>query len=184
LTARDHEELYWNWKNATGDEKELAASLLHKALLGYATTIVWRRMRHAPRDLVSDIVSTALLSEPSFKGNSKFTTWFFALADALTCKYLQKIRRRRECPLLIQDDFSLPDPLVSPSQTKMDPKLQSHLAVSYLSRQLAPQERALLEAILDGWTWRQYAEKLGVHPQAMKTRWRRLKLKLRSLSQR
>jgi RNA polymerase sigma factor (sigma-70 family) len=164
----DTETLYWQWKAAPSAETEAA---LFGALKTFARNISvdicgW----HHP-DLVGDIVSHAWEREPRFSGESKFTTWFFALARNQTYSYLRRAarRRKRECQVV----EGLPASEAQSGVSDISPLLAS------LTRELSPLNKKILLSKVEGMTVPETARKFRLSPRAVERRLSKLRQQLR-----
>jgi RNA polymerase sigma-70 factor (ECF subfamily) len=110
-------------------------------------------------DLFQEILLQVWLSLPTFRDDCKPTTWLYrvALNTALAWKRTEKKWRRR------QDSVSISD-VAAPSVTSAEAE-QNHRIVDQLYaaiRALPPAKRALVVLYLDGFTYREIADVVGI----------------------
>lgn len=158
------EELYWRWAKSRSAEDQL---VLSRALWRYARSIVWAMRGYEDRELITDIVTKAFERESQFRGDSKFTTWFYRLAYNTTLHAIGKEHRRREWSL-----ESFPE-----MGATMEPELAIYL--EQLSKLLQPRDQMILRGKLVGSTDEELAAELGLELEGLRSRWKRLKRLLR-----
>jgi RNA polymerase sigma-70 factor (ECF subfamily) len=110
-------------------------------------------------DLLQEIVLQIWLSLPNFRDESTPTTWLYrvALNTALAWKRSEKKRRRR------QDSLSISN-IAAPSDTSAEAQ-RNDCVVNQLYaaiRVLQPSKRALVVLYLDGFTYREIADVVGI----------------------
>ena len=110
-------------------------------------------------DLLQEILLQVWLSLPNFRDESKPTTWLYrvALNTALAWKRSEKKRRRR------QDSLSISD-VAAPSITSVGAKRNDRVVDQLYAaiRALQPAKRALVVLYLDGFTYREIADVVGI----------------------
>jgi RNA polymerase sigma-70 factor (ECF subfamily) len=110
-------------------------------------------------DLFQEILLQVWLSLPNFRADSKPTTWLYrvALNTALAWKRSEKKRRRRQGSLSISE--------AAPPGGSAAAALQNDRIVDQLYaaiRALPPAKRALVVLYLDGFTYREIADVVGI----------------------
>jgi RNA polymerase sigma-70 factor (ECF subfamily) len=110
-------------------------------------------------DLFQEILLQVWLSLPNFRDDSKPTTWLYrvALNTALAWKRSEKKRRRR------QDSRSISDvaaPIVASAEAEGNDRIVDQLYAAI--RALPPAKRALVVLYLDGFSYREIAEVVGI----------------------
>ena len=109
-------------------------------------------------DLFQEILLQVWLSLPNFREESKPTTWLYrvALNTALAWKRTEKKRRRKHSSLSISD-------VAAPSVISAEARRTAHRR-SALCRdpRLPPAKRALVVLYLDGFSYREIAEVVGI----------------------
>ena len=110
-------------------------------------------------DLFQEILLQVWMSLPNFRADSKPTTWLYrvALNTAMAWKRTEKKRRRRLGSNCISD--------VSPRSASSSEEQRSDGMVEQLYaaiRALPPAKRALVVLYLDGFTYREIADVVGI----------------------
>jgi RNA polymerase sigma-70 factor, ECF subfamily len=110
-------------------------------------------------DLFQEILLQVWLSLPNFREDSKPTTWLYrvALNTALSWKRNEKKRRHRQGSPSISDVAA---PNVSSADAERNDRLVDQLYAAI--RALQPAKRALVVLFLDGFTYREIAEVVGI----------------------
>ena len=110
-------------------------------------------------DLFQEVLLQVWLSMPNFRDDSKPTTWLYrvALNTALAWKRSEKKRRHRQSLPSISD-VAAPD--VSSAEAERNDRLVDQLYGAI--RALQPAKRALVVLFLDGFTYREIAEVVGI----------------------
>ncbi|MDB5355784.1 MAG: polymerase sigma factor, sigma-70 family [Phycisphaerales bacterium] len=110
-------------------------------------------------DLFQEILLQVWLSLPSFRDDSKPTTWLYrvALNTALAWKRSEKKRRRRQGSLSISDVAA---PSVTSAEAERNDRVVDQLYAAI--RALPPAKRALVVLYLDGFSYREIADVVGI----------------------
>jgi RNA polymerase sigma-70 factor (ECF subfamily) len=110
-------------------------------------------------DLFQEILLQVWLSLPNFREDSKPTTWLYrvALNTALAWKRGEKKRRHRQGSLSISDVAATS---VSSAEAERNDRIVEQLYGAI--RALPPARRALVVLYLDGFTYREMADVLGI----------------------
>jgi RNA polymerase sigma-70 factor, ECF subfamily len=110
-------------------------------------------------DLFQEILLQVWLSLPNFRNDSKPTTWLYRIAfnTALAWKRTEKKRRRRQGSLSISDVAAPSDPS---AEAQHNDRIVDQLYVAI--RALPPAKRALVVLYLDGFTYREIADVVGI----------------------
>jgi RNA polymerase sigma-70 factor (ECF subfamily) len=110
-------------------------------------------------DLFQEILLQVWLSVPNFRADSKPTTWLYrvALNTALAWKRTEKKRRRRQGSLSISDVTA---PSVESAEAERNDRIVEQLYAAI--RALQPAKRALVVLYLDGFTYREIADVVGI----------------------
>lgn len=160
----EQESLYRRWKET---RSEVDQEALARSLWRYASRIIGTMRGVEDRALASDIVAAAFRREPQFRGDSKFTTWFYRLAYNLILNAIRDEKARREWSL---DCY--PEPEVTET-----PELS--ILLEQLSKRLLPQDRLILQGKFEGTTDAELAAELGMGIEGVRSRWKKLKKRLR-----
>jgi RNA polymerase sigma-70 factor, ECF subfamily len=126
-------------------------------------------------DLLQEILLQVWMSLPSFREQSKPTTWLYrvALNTALGWKR-QESRRRRAIPLDVQQEIA--------AECGEDSSRQESLEQLYGAiRRLEPAKRALVLLYLDGLSYADMAEVTGISESNVGVRLNRIKKELTAL---
>jgi RNA polymerase sigma-70 factor (ECF subfamily) len=110
-------------------------------------------------DLFQEILLQVWISMPNFRDDSKPTTWLYrvALNTALAWKRSEKKRRHRHGLPSLSDVAA---PSVSSVEAERNDRLVDQLYAAI--RALEPAKRALMVLSLDGFTYREIADVMGI----------------------
>jgi len=146
LSIANHELQFRQW---LGEHKGLLVKVVRSFAEGPADQ----------DDLFQEILLQIWLSLPNFRDDSKPTTWLYrvALNTALAWKRSEKRRRRRQDSLSISDAAA---PSVTSAEAERNDRLVEQLYAAI--RALPPAKRALLVLYLDGFTYREIADVVGI----------------------
>jgi RNA polymerase sigma-70 factor (ECF subfamily) len=110
-------------------------------------------------DLFQEILLQVWLSLPNFRNDSKATTWLYrvALNTALAWKRSENKRRIRQDSVSISNVAA---PSVASAQAERNDRLVDQLYAAI--RALPPAKRALVVLYLDGFTYREIADVVGI----------------------
>jgi RNA polymerase sigma-70 factor, ECF subfamily len=110
-------------------------------------------------DLFQEILLQVWLSLPNFRNDSKPTTWLYRVAfnTALAWKRSEKKRWRRKGSLSISDVAA---PSVTSAEAERNDRIVEQLYAAI--RSLPPAKRALVVLYLDGFTYREIADVVGI----------------------
>jgi RNA polymerase sigma factor (sigma-70 family) len=173
VPKRTTDATYEAWR---AEDTLITFNRLLAALRRHATAVCIKLMGYAPDDLLGDIVSKALLKQAThFNGRSRFSTWFHRLALNTAYDYVRKQRQRRERSFegLGERDFLR---LVAP----LEDALERRLLLEKLRAELPPDEYDLVRRLAEGESLKEIARACHLKFRTLQTRWRRLKLRLRS----
>lgn len=146
MSITDHELRFRQWLNEhTG--------LLLKVVRSFAES------PDDQDDLFQEILLQVWLSLPNFRDDSKPTTWLYkvALNTALAWKRTEKKRWRRQSSLTISE---VAPPGVSPAEAERNDRVIDELYAAIRALPLA--KRALVVLYLDGFTYREIADVVGI----------------------
>ena len=137
-------------QQATFDEwLRLHQGLLLRIVRAYAFTA------HDRDDLLQMVALELWNSIPRFRGESKVTTWIYRVALRSSMAWSQRERAHREAKQPLDE----PAHVLAPSAAEVDPRLDWIYA--RIAR-LEPVERSLILLHLDGLSYREIAETLGI----------------------
>ena len=162
MTADQRETLFQTWVEA------------HKGLI-FRVVRAYAADRQQQEELYQDILVQLWLSIPSFRGESKASTWAYkvALNTALTRRRAQDRSRRREVPLVELEER--PDSASEPNAQEDRELLER---VYGAVRALPEPDRSLIVLSLDGVSYREMAEILGMSESNVGVRLNRVKKRL------
>jgi RNA polymerase sigma-70 factor, ECF subfamily len=110
-------------------------------------------------DLFQEILLQVWLSLPNFRDESKLATWLYrvALNTALAWKRGEKKRRHRQGSLSISD-------VAAPNATSAEAQRNDRVVEQLYAaiRALQPSKRALVVLYLDGFSYREIADVVGI----------------------
>lgn len=162
---------YEAWNKASTTERDALLPDLIRVLEKYAKAICWRRLPDHPNELgalANGIVWRAIKNFPSYKGEAKFSTWFYALAQNECNRWLRKHKSREETEL----DADIPS-----SPAAVDARLDLQRMLSSLEGD----DHRLFKMMMDGEdSMEAIGQVLGISAHAAEMRWSRLKEKLRA----
>jgi RNA polymerase sigma factor (sigma-70 family) len=157
-------EWYQSWKASSSPlsqrviEKELSSVLEQ-----HAQALIYKILRRADKDLLTEAVDKVMLNLPSFKGQSLFTTWAHKVMSSViyearrTARGLRKEVGLDETVLLSRSDIEIHDML------------------STVKSLLSPEEYALFEALaIVGYTQREAVEELKIPRTTLIRRWKKI----------
>jgi RNA polymerase sigma-70 factor, ECF subfamily len=130
-------------------------------------------------DLLQEILLQVWLSLPSFRAESKETTWLYrvALNTALAWKRKESNSRRKSLPLIMAAEVV--DSGGPPDESESDKEAVDRLYAAI--RALSPADRALVLLYLDGMRYSEIAEVIGLSETNVGVRLNRIKKKLAEL---
>ena len=110
-------------------------------------------------DLFQEVLLQVWLSLPNFRDDSKPTTWLYRVAfnTALTWKRTEK-KQRRNLTFLSVADVAVPSP--PSAEAEESNRILDRLYAAI--RALLPAKRALVVLFLDGFSYREIAEVVGI----------------------
>jgi RNA polymerase sigma-70 factor (ECF subfamily) len=149
----------------------------HKALL----VKVVRSFAEGPADqddLFQEILLQVWLSLPSFRDDSKPTTWLYrvALNTALAWKRGEKKRSSRQVSLAMSDPAA---PSVTSAEAERNGPIVEQLYAAIHA--LPPAKRALIVLHLDGFSYREIAEVVGISESNVGVSLNRIKKELSAM---
>ena len=172
------EAAYKAWANAILAKDDLlieeTSETLYKVLQRYATSIVYSVLRRRDQDLITDIVAHAFQKAHQFKGESRFTTWFYRLAYNMCLRELERRKTRAEVALEeAWQNF--------PLAMGIESRVLSKIHWGRLHACSTAEEAQLLYFKLAGFEEKDIACALKISTKAVNQRWLRLRRKLQSL---
>lgn len=167
VTTTEREILFRRWL-------EEYKGLVFRVVRAYAVD------HHKQTELYQDILVQLWSSLPAFRGESKESTWIYrvALNTALVQQRIEKKRRRRYVPLVELDEHA--EPVAAPDL----PDNRELLERVYVKiRELPEADRSLVLLHLDGVSYREMAEIIGISESNVGVRLNRIRKRLAELLQ-
>ncbi len=164
----------WIKARASGNPEliRISEDTLYRILKRYATSVVCSVLRYRDPDLITDIVAHAFEKAHQFKGESKFTTWFYRLAFNMCLRELENRKRRAEDSL---------DMLHGMATLGLESHALAKLDWARLYKTLSRADQKLLNLKLYGVEEKDIACALKISSKAVNQRWLRLRRHLQSL---
>lgn len=122
---------------------------------------------HDRDDLKQEILSQAWMSYPRFRGDSKFSTWFYRVALNTA---MMSLRKREKQQFFVSDGN--PDAV-------SDSTLSYNEIMDWILHQLNAVEKSLLLLMIDGYQQKEIAELLGISDANTRIKIHRLRKKLK-----
>lgn len=144
-------------------------NVLFKVVRAYAFT------RHDQEDLFQEIATALWLSIPNFEGNSAPSTWTYRVALNTAISWSRKELRRRDKTNVLEGA----EAALQPSDCQVDPKLEW---LYEQITQLNELDRSLTLLLLDGFSYTEMAEAIGMSESNVGVRIHRIKAYLTSQS--
>lgn len=130
--------------------------------------------RDAREDLFQEIVLQLWKSFPSFRGDSKITTWMYRIALNTAISGLRKQNRQVITRKLENYHFNI-------SETEPDSREEDYERLHWAIRQLSEIERAMIMMALDDIPYEEIAETMGITQNNVRVRMNRIREKIRRL---
>ena len=144
--------------------------LLFKVVRSYAFNT------HDREDLFQDIVLAVWNSVPGFREESSLTTWLYRISLYTAIAWSKKEKKHTVKKQALSSDDSILVELPSSNDTRLD----------WLYEQIAKLEevdRSLMLLLLEGFSYRQMAETIGISESHVGVKINRLKTQLKHISQ-
>lgn len=126
-------------------------------------------------DLFQEIVAQLWKSYPSFKGQSKFSTWMYRVALNTAITSFKKSKRRPDQSRLTYDNFELES---EKYDTETEENIKSlHRAIA----QLTGIEKSIVLLFLENKKYEEIAEITGITQNYVRVKMNRIKKKLKKL---
>ena len=161
-----------------GDQDAFAQ--LVEANQGRIYTLAFRMTGNAEtaHDLTQETFLSAWQALPRFREKSAFSTWLYRMAVNTCIDFLRREKRRGVLPLLPDDALQLPDDQPSPQEALERQELVR--AVHRALATLSPHHRKVLVLRdLEGLSYHEIAQCLGLEEGTVKSRIARARLALR-----
>lgn len=154
---------------ASGRDGENELGALFIPVREHASRVIWLTIHEWSPDLAGAVANKILHRIAAFRGDSKFSTWVHRIAanDALS----DVRKRKREVSLESLELESVAD--------KVQSSPYNRVFFYEILESLDPDERELVLGRLHGESHTVIAERLGVRPTCIRSRWEELTKKLR-----
>ncbi len=143
--------------------------LIHKVCLMYESD------REARNDLFQEIVLQLWKSFPTFRGESKITTWMYRIALNTAISGFRKQNRHVKTEDLNEGHFNISEQYAGDDGEENAQRLQ------WAMRQLSDIERAMVMMALEEIPYEEIAETIGITQNNVRVRMNRIREKLRKL---
>jgi len=128
------------------------------------------------QDLFQDILIQWWRAFPSFKGDSKFTTWAYRVAINTAISNYRKQKRRPSLNSISTDELQIPD--ISYKNAELEErKFFLYQAINRLSKV----EKAIMMLYLEEYSYDEIAEMIGITKSNVGVKINRIKAKLKKI---
>lgn len=165
-------DLFDAWR-AAPDNKDLEGRLV-EALRLYARRLVFKFLGTYSPEIENTAVYQALTYSHQFRGDAKFTTWFYPVVHNLCSKELRRkiVERERNVPIEDAENIGV------------DSEPEVEITLDEVLEELDEMDQRIAQLKLEGFKESEIAAQLGVTEDSVRNRWRRLKLKILGQSER
>lgn len=165
---------------------------LYEALIAQALNVVWFKLpelRSIPaRELAHDIATRAFEKIDQFRGESKFSTWFYAIAQREVDRALSEhiTERKTLVSIDVKNDDGEDARVASADEPEAPPLPGQDAAIQLdvLMREVSEAEAAVMRSHLEGYALEETAEKSGNPLGTTRSRFERAKRKMRTRKRR
>ena len=168
----DENQVFKEWRSSTGQRKEDLEQQLVKLLMKHAHAICWNRIPDLLNDhgwICNEAVFRALKHSASFKGMSKFSTWFHRIVFNI-CNNALKAKQKKG------EEVELTDAIENSRGSSGGPV--DKILWNQVKRMGSKEDRQILRLLSEGWTKGEIGEKLGISANLVQVRWYRLRERL------
>jgi RNA polymerase sigma-70 factor, ECF subfamily len=159
----------------TGDENKFIKLINEHQGLIHKVCIMYESDRDVRNDLFQEIVLQLWRSFPSFRGESKITTWMYRIALNTAISGYRKQTRNVKTEDLKQMHFNISE------QYSADDGEENVQRLQWAIRQLSDIERAMVMMSLDEISYDEIAETIGITQNNVRVRMNRIREKLRRI---
>lgn len=158
----------------TDKEKEFIELVNQHQGLIYKVCSMYESDRDAREDLFQEIVLQLWKSFPTFRGDSKITTWMYRIALNTAISGLRRQNRKIQTQELAEYHMNMAEP--EPERSEED-----YERLQWAIRQLSEIERAIIMMALDEVPYEEIAETIGITQNNVRVRMNRIREKLRKI---
>ncbi len=168
-----------------GDTEAFEALLTAHEKRVYGMALRMTGNREDAADVTQEVFLTVWRTLPSFRGESRFSSWLYRLTANACIDHLRREKRRRTVPLTREEDgeeqiLDIPDPAPGPQEEAE--RAERRAALRRAVAQLPEDQRAaLLLRESGGLSYAEIAQTLGVPEGTVKSRIARARLQLREI---
>lgn len=171
MSARKLDALYAEYAQADkGDAKERAREKLVRALYVDAYPIMYHKLRGFYPDIITDAVATAATNLDKFRGEARFSTWFYRIVVNY-CNLILRVKQQRNEVSLEEMIEEHGDGIAGSVEAEAEAKAK----VADLLDNLAPDQKRLVEMKAEGMNDKEIGEALGISAKAVNERLRRIR---------
>jgi RNA polymerase sigma factor (sigma-70 family) len=169
-SSRDENVVFAEYQKAAGADKERLAAELAKMLIRHAIKVCWLELKEYRPDIANSAAFRAIEKAESFKGASKFSTWFHRIV-LNQCK--SQLRKRLQLAEVSLDaiEHTGEEPAFAPHH-------DAHLDYMGMMEGLTQREQQLLQWKLEGRGEDFLAEQMRLKRTGVRHAWWRLRRKL------
>lgn len=170
--------LYEKWRDASPEERPEIERTLLAVVRKHAQKVISLELAEDAPDLAANIAGDAIsqLVRGQFNEQCLFSTWAHSIA---LHKIWEELRRRTRQRKVVDDRTSLDGVEEKDEEARYRPRQQIEQpnfdAKILLEQVLSPKDRELARLKYEGLTSRQIGASLRIHPDAIDSRWSRLK---------
>lgn len=171
MSAQKLDALYAEYKAAAGEvAKDKARTRLIRALYHDAYPIMYYKLRAYHPDIITDAVALTAVNLDKFRGEARFSSWFFGIVANLCNRYLRQKITRNEVSL---------DALVEIGAEPAVEGREDNLAeLAMVLDSLNPEMRQIIEMRGEGKKPEEIGKALGLTTKAVKRRIEHLRVQL------
>jgi RNA polymerase sigma-70 factor, ECF subfamily len=177
-TARLSRDIDAAYEAYTPGDPQLEKAL-YKALRAQAANMVWNRPGLEAPTLINDIVHRAMVGLKTFRGDSRVSTWFFALAQHEVDRALRDlIQKRKRFESLTPDDEDSEEETSQPDLPAKPVNEHAKIDLDKAREGLPVKQDEVVQLVLEGNSLAEVAQRLGIPLGTIRSRYRLAKGKM------
>lgn len=153
-------------------EKEFISLVNENRAIMYKVCNVYAA-KLSSEDLVQDILLRAWKNFKTFKKNSKFSTWFYAICRNTCIDY---VRRKKAQPLIVPITNDIAEGIAYKSD--IYEKIKQGMRYETVINNLPPEEQQIVFMYLDGLSFKEIESQTGINANTLTVRINRIKKRL------